>query len=259
MNGKVVIVTGASSGIGAAIAQKFEKSGALVVGTSRSDPRFAKLDVDDPDSCTDLVSQVMGEHGRTDVLVNNAGFAQMGAFEDFSEDDVLAAFQTNVFGAMRMARLVLPQMQTQRSGRIINICSVTSFLPAPYMGVYSSTKHALEGFSLSLDHELRGSGVRSIAVRPGFMKSSIGENTSFAQSAEGKGNAAAVKASVEKSLSSADDPAVVADLVVSLASDDSPPAVANAGREARTLGRLHQLLPTAIFDKAFRKQFGLVD
>ncbi|WP_299043270.1 SDR family NAD(P)-dependent oxidoreductase [uncultured Tateyamaria sp.] len=256
MKDHIAIVTGASSGIGAAIAKTLSAAGATVIGTSRKQEGFARLDVTDAASCTALVAEVVDRHGRVDLLVNNAGFAQIGAFDAFSEDENRAAFETNLFGAMRMARTVLPPMRNAGRGRIVNICSVTSFLPAPYMGVYAATKHALQGFSTSLDHEVRGTGLRSLAVRPGFMRTSIGSNTVFAATAPGSA-AGAVQQAVERSLSMADDPAVVARCVLRLATMRHPPAITDAGKEARRLRRLSTWLPATVFDRAFRTQFGL--
>lgn len=156
---------------------------------------------------------------------------------------------------MRMARAVLPAMRAAGTGRIINICSVVSYLPAPFMGAYASSKHALQGFSTSLDHELRGTGLRSLAVRPGFMRTDIGSNTlSAARTDEGSER---VRRAVEASLSRADDPQVVARLVQHLATHPNPPAVSDAGREARLLNRLNTLLPGRAFDRALRTNFGL--
>ncbi|WP_375550850.1 SDR family NAD(P)-dependent oxidoreductase [Rhodophyticola porphyridii] len=253
MKDQIAIVTGASSGIGAAIATQLKKAGATVIGTSRSRGGFAWLDVADAASCQALVAEVLAQHDRIDLLVNNAGGAQIDAF---TEEENRAVFETNFFGAMRMAREVLPAMRTAGRGRIVNICSVVSFLPAPFMGVYAATKHALQGFSTSLDHELRGTGLRSLAVRPGFMRTAIGDNTTHAESG-GEGQAIDVRRSVEASLANADDPMVVARAVLRLATMPNPPAILDTGREARNLRRLQAILPTALFELGFRKQFGL--
>lgn len=257
MKTRIGIVTGASSGIGTAIATGLSAAGMTVIGTSRKQDDLARLDVTDPASCEALVADVLGRHGRIDLLVNNAGFAQIGAFDAFDEDDIRAAFETNVFGAMRMTTAVLPAMRSAGQGRIVNICSVVSFLPAPFMGAYAATKHALQGFSVSLDHELRGSGLRALAVRPGFMRTSIGANTAFAAGMGAESGSASVRRSVEKSLSVADDPDVVARQVLKLATMSNPPALSEAGREARSLRRLSIILPARLFEPAFRKQFGL--
>ncbi len=256
MKDQIAIVTGASSGIGAAIATHLEDAGATVIGTSRSREGFATLDVIDPVSCSALVAETVAQHGRIDLLVNNAGRAQIGAFDVFTEAENRAAFETNFFGAMRMAREVLPLMRAAGRGRIINVCSVVSILPAPFMGVYSATKHALQGFSISLDHELRGTGLRSLAVRPGFMRTAIGDNTAYARTRD-EDQAISVQRSVEESIANADDPVVVARAVLRLASMPNPPTILDVGREARSLRRLQAMLPTALFERGFRKQFGL--
>ncbi|WP_299790621.1 SDR family NAD(P)-dependent oxidoreductase [uncultured Marivita sp.] len=255
MENTIAIVTGASSGIGAAIARTLTEAGATVIGTSRTRADFASLDVMDAASCDALVRDMLAEHGRIDLLVNNAGFAQIGGFDVFTEAEIRAAFETNLFGAMRMTRAVLPAMRAAGTGRIVNICSVVSYLPAPFMGAYAASKHALQGFSTSLDHELRGTGLRSLAVRPGFMRTDIGTNTlSAARTVEG---AERVRRAVETSLTRADNPQVVARVVHRLAIHPNPPAVSDAGREASLLNRLHSLLPGRVFDRALRRNFGL--
>lgn len=155
MENTIAIATGASSGIGAAIAQTLTEADATVIGTNRTRARLASLDVTDAASCDGLVRDVLTEHGRIDLLVNNAGFAQIGGFDAFTEAEIRAAFETNLFGAMRMTRAVLPVMRAAGTGWIVNICSVVSYLPAPLMGAYAPSKHALQRFSTSLDHELR--------------------------------------------------------------------------------------------------------
>ena len=157
---------------------------------------------------------------------------------------------------MRMARAVLPHMRGAGRGRIVNICSVVSFLPAPYMGVYAATKHALQGFSVSLDHEVRGSGLRSLAVRPGFTRTAIGANTTFVEHLNA--DTQRVRNAVEASLAKADDPKGVAEHILHLLARRNPPSISDVGKEARALRRLSSLLPARMFDAAFRRQFGLV-
>ncbi|MYN40117.1 SDR family NAD(P)-dependent oxidoreductase [Duganella sp. FT109W] len=110
------------------------------------------------------IAEIIGHAGRIDVLVNNAGVNLTGAVEETSMAEALALFETNVFGAMRAIQAVLPHMRQQRAGRIVNVSSVLGFLPAPYMAMYSASKHAVEGLSESLDHELRQFGVRVTLV-----------------------------------------------------------------------------------------------
>jgi NAD(P)-dependent dehydrogenase (short-subunit alcohol dehydrogenase family) len=163
MNTRIALVTGASSGIGEATAERLAGAGYKVYGTSRRTGRSGQrpfemlsLDVTNDPSVEAAVSEVLRREGRIDLLVNNAGFgvAPAGA-EESSIDQVRAIFDTNFFGIVRMTRAVVPHMRRQGSGRIINIGSVLGFLPMPYGALYAATKHAVEGYSESLDHELR--------------------------------------------------------------------------------------------------------
>lgn len=171
---KVALVTGASSGIDEATAQQLSKAGYTVYGTSWRGGQAGQrafemlpLDVTQDASVDAVVQQLIQLEGRIDLLVNNAGFgvAPAGA-EESSIAQAQAIFDTNFFGMVRMIRAVVPQMRRQKSGRIINIGSVVGFLPAPYMALYSATKHAVAGYSESLDHELRTQGIRVSLVEP---------------------------------------------------------------------------------------------
>ena len=157
MNAKasIALVTGASSGIGEATAERLAKAGYKVYGTSRRGAQEGQrafqmlhLDVTRDDSVEAVIRKVIGLEGRIDVLVNNAGFsvAPAGA-EESSIEQARSIFDTNFFGTVRMTRAVLPHMRDQGSGRIINIGSVLGFLPAPYMALYAASKHAIEGYS----------------------------------------------------------------------------------------------------------------
>src|SRR6059036_2061692 len=153
--GKIALVTGASSGIGEATAERLAKAGYKVYGTSRRGAEAGKrsfemlpLDVTSDESVEAAVGEVMRLDGRIDLLVNNAGFsiAPAGA-EESSIEQARSIFETNFFGILRMTRAVLPHMRRQANGRIVNISSVFGFLPAPYMALYAATKHAIEGYS----------------------------------------------------------------------------------------------------------------
>ena len=153
---KVALVTGASSGIGRATAERLAKAGFKVYGTSRRGAqleqansfKMLQLDVTRDDSVAAAVSELIKLEGRIDLLVNNAGFslAPAGA-EESSTEQAKSVFDTNFFGTVRMTRAVLPHMRNQKCGRIINIGSIVGFLPAPYMAFYAASKHAIEGKS----------------------------------------------------------------------------------------------------------------
>ncbi len=175
IEGSVALVTGASSGIGEATAERLAMAGYKVYGTSRRGAQAGRrsfemlpLDVTSDESVEAVVREVMRLDGRIDLLVNNAGFsvAPAGA-EESSMEQAWSIFDTNFFGIVRMTRAVVPHMRQQGGGRIINIGSVLGFLPRPYNALYAATKHAIEGYSESLDHELRTRGIRILVIEPG--------------------------------------------------------------------------------------------
>jgi len=259
----VVLVTGASSGIGHAVASAFAAKGFEVFGTSRN-PRntepiagveLIQLDVTDDESVTAAVSTVVQRAGRIDILVNNAGFGVLGAAEESSTAQAQQLFDTNFFGLVRVTREVLPYLRAQRSGRIINIGSVLGFLPAPYGALYSASKHAVEGYSESLDHETREFGVRVTVVEPGYT------NTSFEASATDADSPIEsyapvrehVKNILAKSVRAGDDPAVVARVALKAATDRTPKLRYPAGPLARQLSLLKKFAPAGLLDNGVRK------
>jgi NAD(P)-dependent dehydrogenase (short-subunit alcohol dehydrogenase family) len=175
-NHKVALVTGVSSGIGREIARFFIERGLQVFGTSRRPGAgLIRLDVTDDDSVAEAVRSVLHQAGRIDVLVNNAGYALAGALEETSIDEARQQFDTNFFGVLRVTQAVLPVMRRRRYGRIVNISSVYGLLPSP-TGVYAASKHALEGYTETLDHEVRSFGIRALLVGPAFAKTNFGRN-----------------------------------------------------------------------------------
>jgi NAD(P)-dependent dehydrogenase (short-subunit alcohol dehydrogenase family) len=180
----VALVTGASSGIGKAAALALVQAGFDVVGTSRNASRvaphpgvtFLDLDVTSDESVSTLVRGVIERFGRIDVLVNNAGTGAAGAAEESSVAQDQRVFDINFFGLIRMTKAVLPHMRAQGRGRIINISSVLGLVPAPYMASYAATKHAIEGYSESVDHELREYGVRVLLIEPAYTRTGFDAN-----------------------------------------------------------------------------------
>jgi NAD(P)-dependent dehydrogenase (short-subunit alcohol dehydrogenase family) len=184
VQGSVALVTGASSGIGEATAKRLAMSGYKVYGTSRRGAQAGRrsfemlpLDVTSDESVEAAVKEVLRLDGRLDLLVNNAGFsvAPAGA-EESSMEQARSIFDTNFFGIVRMTRAVVPHMRHQGAGRIINIGSILGFLPRPYNALYAATKHAIEGYSESLDHELRTRGIRVLVIEPGYIKTQFDAN-----------------------------------------------------------------------------------
>ncbi len=259
----VVLITGVSSGIGRAIASAFAAKGFEVFGTSRNPQRtepvpgveLIPLDVTDAASVTRAVSTVVQRAGRIDILVNNAGFGVLGAAEESSIEQAQQLFDTNFFGLARITREVLPYLRTQGSGRIVNIGSVLGFLPAPYGAFYAASKHAVEGYSESLDHETREFGVRVVVVEPGYTSTSFEANATDADSPIGSYAPIRehVKDVLAQSVRAGDDPTVVAQVVLKAATSRGPKLRYPAGALARRLSLLKKLAPAGLLDKGIRK------
>ena len=259
----VALVTGASSGIGKAAAVALVDAGYEVVGTSRRTAdltpvpgvNFIELDVASDASATTAVRAVIDRHGRIDVLVNNAGMGASGAAEESSIAQARNVFEVNVFGVLRMTNAVLPHMRARGSGRIVNVSSVMGLIPAPFMAVYAATKHAIEGFSESVDHEVREYGVRVMVVEPAYT------STGFEANAQGPDSPLEVYAEQRQvsrevmaaAMQDADDPAVVAKVIVAAVTDTKPKVRYTAGSLAGRVSLLRRLVPARAFDKQIRK------
>ena len=259
----VALVTGASSGIGRAAARALVRAGFAVVGTSRNAAKaeplpgvtFLDLDVASDESVRSLVEEVIERFGRIDVLVNNAGVGAVGAGEESSINQAKEVFDINVFGLMRMTNAVLPHMRAQRRGRVVNVASMQGRVPGPFMAVYAATKHAVEGYSESVDHELREHGVRMLLVEPAYT------NTSFEASSMAPDSPLPVYAAQREiardvlatAVHNADDPAVVAKVIVAAATDSKPKLRYPAGPMARRVSLLRRIVPSRTFDHQLRK------
>jgi NAD(P)-dependent dehydrogenase (short-subunit alcohol dehydrogenase family) len=264
---KTALVTGASSGIGEAAAERLAMAGYKVYGTSRR-PAKAKqrsfellpLDVTSDESVAAVVKELLRLEGRIDLLVNNAGFgvAPAGA-EESSIEQAKSMFDTNFFGIVRMTRAVVPHMRRQGAGRIINIGSVLGFLPAPYMALYAATKHAVEGYSESLDHELRTRGIRVIVIEPAYTKTRFDANFLEPDSKldEYREVRSALGKHMKNVLAAAEEPGVVADVVLEAASVPSPKLRYAAGALARRLRLLRRFAPAGLMDTGIRKDLHL--
>lgn len=267
MKSKIAIVTGASSGIGQATAALLANAGYTVYGTSRKGAQSAHtaykmiaLDVNSEESVQAALKEVIQIEGRIDLVVNNAGFGvEAGGAEESSMAQTQKIFDTNFFGVVRMIRAVLPYMRKQGQGRIINIGSILGLIPAPYMATYAATKHAIEGYSESLDHELRTKGIRVSVIEPAYT------NTNFEANAPEldakieeyaiarKALAKILKAAVE----SGDDPKVVASVVLKAANAKHPKMRYTAGKLACRLSFLRRFAPAVLVDKGIRQEMKL--
>jgi NAD(P)-dependent dehydrogenase (short-subunit alcohol dehydrogenase family) len=234
-----------------------------VVGTSQDTATVAHhdgltlldLDVASDESVTTVVQRVIDRFGRLDVVVNNAGIGAAGAAEESSVAQVQRVFDVNVFGVIRMTKAVLPHLRARGGGRIINISSVLGLIPAPYMALYAATKHAIEGYSESLDHEVREYGIRVLLVEPGYTR------TGFEANAVQPDEPLAVYAAqrqvsdrlLAKAMEGGDSPVTVARSIVAAATDAKPKLRYTAGVTAGRVSTLRRIVPSRAFDKQIRK------
>ena len=261
-NHGVAIVTGASKGIGRVTAKALQNAGFRVFGTSRrvgaeglDGVTMLACDVTDDASVTNLVDEVLSKAGRIDLLVNNAGIGLLGGAEESSIAQAQALFDVNVFGFLRMTNAVLPAMRRQGKGRIINMSSILGLIPSPYNALYASTKHAIEGYSESLDHELRTLGIRVVLVEPGVTRTAFEENITRPDLPLPIYDAVRTRmaALMRKLIETGDAPDVVADIVVKAATKVAPRRRYTAGKQAGQVRFLRRFLPEAMVDKSLRK------
>ena len=262
---KTVLITGASSGIGLAIANHMVDAGYQVIGTSRctekQDERFEmmSLDVCDEDSVRQCVNAVLSKYGKVDVLVNNAGVAEVGSAEETTMSQLSQQFDTNFFGMVRMIQSVLPSMRSQSQGQIINISSLVGFAAIPYTSAYSASKFALEGYSEALYHELLPLGIHVSVVQPGMVKTGLfKENAGIKNVIQDYtpwylAVTKEIASHSEKGISTS----VVADKVLSLCQMEKPPFVNRVGPDAKLVSRLRRFMPKSIFNRIWHKEFGM--
>jgi len=264
---RIALVTGASSGIGEATAKRLAMAGYKVYGTSRRGAQpgqrnfqMLPLDVTSDESVEAAVREIIGLEGHIDLLVNNAGFGVApGGAEESSIEQAKAIFETNFFGLIRVTRSVVPHMRRRGSGRIINIGSVLGFLPMPFGALYAATKHAVEGYSESLDHELRTRGIRVSIIEPAYTKTQFDANFLAPDSKldEYREVRALLDKVLKKVMATADEPTVVADVVLEAATAERPKLRYAAGRLAKRLRLLRRFAPAGLVDGGIRKYLQL--
>jgi len=168
LEGKIAIVTGASQGIGAAIAKELKSNGAII-----EDISFPAYDVSNPESCEKFVNQVMEKHGKIDILVNNAGITRDKLLLKMSKEDFDAVLDVNLGGVFNMTKFVTPHMMKEREGKIINITSIIGLIGGAGQGNYSASKAAIIGFTKSMARELGSRNITVNAIAPGYIQTAM--------------------------------------------------------------------------------------
>jgi NAD(P)-dependent dehydrogenase (short-subunit alcohol dehydrogenase family) len=260
---RVVLVTGASSGIGRACAEHLAARGYRVFGAQRRAPsgdapggvEMLTMDVTQDSSVRDGVAALLERTGRIDAVVNNAGNAVMGAIEDTSIEEARVQLETNFFGVLRVCRAVLPAMRAQGGGHIINISSLAGVLGLPFSGLYSASKFALEGMTESLRLETRHFGIRVVLVEPGDFRSNLAAQRRLTEATAGndayRDAFARFKAQQDKDEAAAPTPEPVARLVERILADPKPGLRYSVGMlSQRIVVPLKRWLPQRVFEAA---------
>ena len=261
---KRAIVTGASRGIGSAIARALAGAGFQVIGTSR-DPaaippaqriegvRYLPLDLRDANS----IEMFAAEAGTVDVLVNNAGESQIGAVEEVPLERMRGLFEANLFGGLRLTQLMLPAMRARGSGTIVNIASFAGVSPVPFLSVYAASKAALIAISRGLRAEVAPFGIRVAVVAPFDIRTSIPLEVVSPGGSPYSATLGRVRTVRDRFLAEAPDARIVADRVVAIVASHRPRFFHPVGRGAGVTALLVRLLPGAAVEAAVRKRFGL--
>jgi NAD(P)-dependent dehydrogenase (short-subunit alcohol dehydrogenase family) len=267
MSERVVLITGCSSGIGRATAEKFQEAGWRVWATARNPDdvtaleeqgcETASLDVTAPEESQAVVDEIIETEGRLDCLVNNAGYGQAGAVEDVPHDRVHAQFDVNVYGPLRLIRAVLEHMRARETGTIINVTSVLGRVSYPTRGMYAGSKHALEGISDALRNEVAGLGIDVVVIEPGAVDTGFDDRVFQTESELDQTDAYrqaydVIGAAQRLSSVGATPPESVAEQIVEAATADSPKPRYTVGLDARLL-LLSEYLPTRVTDWLIQK------
>ena len=271
MSKKVVLITGASSGMGKVTALKLIHEGHIVYGAARRVEKMndlvkagghaIKMDITDDSSVKNAVNRVINEQGQIDVLMNNAGFGSYGSVEETSIEDARYQLEVNLLGLARITQLVIPHMRKRNSGQIINISSVGGKVYTPLGAWYHATKHALEGWSDCLRLELEQFGINVVIIEPGIIETEFGDvvyEPMLKRSGNGpyknmaRSVAQATKSAYEKGGGSS--PMVIANTVSRSIKKKKPSTRYVVGKLAKPLLFIRKWFSDRIFDKAVMSQ-----
>ncbi len=266
---KIVLITGASSGIGKSVAAHIASLGHKVYGTSRKgksalpDAAFdmVAMDVDNDESVVAAVREIESREGRIDVVINNAGYGVCGALEDTSIAECKAQFETNFFGVIRVCHEVLPGMRARKSGTIINISSLGAIVPVPYHGLYCASKSAIEGLTESLRMEMKPFNVNVTMIEPGDFKTGFTDSRRMAAKATpdspyGLLCEKSLKTMAESERKGA-DPIIIAKIIEKIIDSKSPNVRYVAAKPDQAIGAmLKKFLPSSVFESILMKMYG---
>ena len=268
---EVIVITGASSGIGKTTALRLLQEGYIVYGLARridcmqdiikQGGHAFPLDITKPENIRAVIKQIISKEGKIDVLINNAGYAVFGAVEDVTSDEARAQFEVNLFGLARITQEVLPFMRKEKTGKIINISSIAGKMYTPLGAWYHASKHALEGWSDCLRFELKSFGIKVVIVEPGIIQTEFDQvmakpllerskNGAYAYLAKQVANSSEKFYSKERS----SPPSVISGVLVRILKSKNPKTRYAAGKWAKLMLFLRKILSDKLFDKILWSQ-----
>ena len=266
-NQKVILITGASSGVGQATARLLSREGHRVFGTSRNPAsaeaipgvQMVALDVRFDDSVAACLRAVGVESRRIDILVNNAAYELAGAIEEISVDEAKAQFETNFFGVIRMVKAVLPYMRRQKQGQIINVSSLSGVSSIPFMGIYSASKFALEGYTEALRLEVSPLNIHVSLTEAGFLKTPMMSKRQVSAVQLNEYNPSRQRAfnAIREHEQKAPGPESVSETILRIIGSKKPQLRYVIGRQAKFATSLQRFLPEAAYEWGKRTTFRL--
>ncbi len=268
-NDQVVLITGASKGIGKAIAELFAKEGYKTYGTSRNGHPVAditeseesfllvKLDVNSDESVTECVNGILDREGRIDILINNAGYGLAGPIIDTTIEEAKSQFETNFFGVHRMVRAIIPHLLKQKRGIVINVGSFAGRVALPYQGFYSASKAALAMYTDGLRMHLKDKGIKVALIEPGDIKTEFHAGRKFTQHFEQDDQAKTAIETMRESEGSAIDPRIVAKTVLNVTKKKNPKPRYLVGPDATKFGWLQRFISDSMRETLTLKYFNL--
>ena len=264
---KRVFLTGASSGIGLAIAHALVARGHEVWGTSRELSRIpaiphlhpVQLDLQNPRMIEEIFTRVWAESGGLDVVINNAGSGHFGPAENLTTEAVMDAFQVLVFAQLQLTQLAMRHMRAQGSGLIINVTSLASRLPVPFMAAYNSAKTAMASFTMSIQLELPNAGVRIVDLQPADIQTEFNDSVVKIDPAHYEAKVAKTWVAVERNMRAAPKPQLVARRVLRLIEETNPPPRITIGGffQAKVAPLIFRFLPQRVRIWGLRKYYGI--
>lgn len=272
-NKKVILITGASSGIGKASAEFLASKDFIVCATTRNIAKidtseyknlyFYQMNIADQESVNNTIREIINMFGTIDILVNNAGYGLISTVEDMEEKEMFDQFNINVFGVLRVCKAVIPIMREQKSGIIINISSFLGKVGLPLLTFYNAGKYAVEGITDSLRHELKDFNIRVHSIMPGFFNTKFAKenlvinNKLFTSTSPYSNIASILLPRVTRQINNGNDPIIVAETILRIIQNDNFYARITAGEKASKFIPMKKELSDEDFERRVREYYGL--